>query len=379
MLFPCVSIDVTGESSLARVERGRVLCRSSDCFTAAASSVVPSLNLSPVRSLIVTVLLVRGELRHRRRELRNDVQLRVDVVELLAHVHEDHAADECARQRRIERVGILGKADREGAAVLQGRRAGGGGGGDGRERHGADRQCEERATRAEAVIAFPLLWMRFPLDVLRAGPGFPGRCEKARAYQMDPTRWELDTRAAMVAAAMADRVRHRPRRPPRGDDPGAGALRRVRLGVAAAPGVAGDRVRRVADAGAGGAAQAPGLGDRAGRAEPRRDGPGSERARGARGLRGARRARGPRSSARVDSLPRRRPSPSSRRAGALRGVLAASPRLEAGQGGRQRRRRVLTPTGSAATTCSISSSRTRRPTSGSGRRSPTCTGASPAT
>jgi hypothetical protein len=42
--LPCVSIDVTGASSLARVERGSVLCRSSDCLTAAASNAVPSLN-----------------------------------------------------------------------------------------------------------------------------------------------------------------------------------------------------------------------------------------------------------------------------------------------------------------------------------------------
>jgi len=51
------SIDVTGESSLARAERGSVLSRMSDCCTAAAFSGVPSLNLIPLRIWIVTVFL----------------------------------------------------------------------------------------------------------------------------------------------------------------------------------------------------------------------------------------------------------------------------------------------------------------------------------
>src|ERR1043166_460026 len=51
------STDVTGESSLARAERGSALCRSSDIFTAAALKRVPSLNRMPFRSLIVTVRL----------------------------------------------------------------------------------------------------------------------------------------------------------------------------------------------------------------------------------------------------------------------------------------------------------------------------------
>jgi hypothetical protein len=46
---------VTLDSSLARAEPARVLCRSSEVFTAAASRTVPSANLSPVRSLMVTV------------------------------------------------------------------------------------------------------------------------------------------------------------------------------------------------------------------------------------------------------------------------------------------------------------------------------------
>src|SRR5262245_20373564 len=46
------SIDVTGESSLARAERGSALWRSSDALTAAALKRVPSLNRMPFRSLI---------------------------------------------------------------------------------------------------------------------------------------------------------------------------------------------------------------------------------------------------------------------------------------------------------------------------------------
>src|SRR5919204_4412524 len=50
---PDVSTVSTGESSLARVERGSVRCRSRDVLTAAALNGVPSLNLIPERSLIV--------------------------------------------------------------------------------------------------------------------------------------------------------------------------------------------------------------------------------------------------------------------------------------------------------------------------------------
>jgi len=57
VLLHCASTEATGASSLARIERGIVLCRSIDCLTAAALNGVPSLNLIPVRSLIVTVFL----------------------------------------------------------------------------------------------------------------------------------------------------------------------------------------------------------------------------------------------------------------------------------------------------------------------------------
>ena len=45
------------------------------------------------------------------RELRHDVQLLVDVEQLVAQRGEHDAADEGARQRRIEHVGVFGQAD----------------------------------------------------------------------------------------------------------------------------------------------------------------------------------------------------------------------------------------------------------------------------
>src|SRR4029079_13869420 len=134
----------------------------------------------------------------------------------------------------------------------------------------------------KAVIAFPLLWMQFPLDVLPSRPpGFPGRCRDGQ----DPTKW-IQLAGKWIHELLRSPRRHgqdlgySSRRPPRGDDPGARAVGRIRLGLAAPPRGAGQRVRRVADAGAGGPAQAPGLRDRSGRAEPRRDGQGSQRTRG---------------------------------------------------------------------------------------------------
>jgi hypothetical protein len=52
---------------------------------------------------------------HRQRgcKLRDDLELGVQVVELLAHVQKDHPADERPRLCRIERVRVLGEADRE--------------------------------------------------------------------------------------------------------------------------------------------------------------------------------------------------------------------------------------------------------------------------
>ncbi len=58
-------------------------------------------------------LLVAREPRHRGRELRNDLELRVQVIELLAHVQKDHPSDERPRQCRIERVRVFGQSDGE--------------------------------------------------------------------------------------------------------------------------------------------------------------------------------------------------------------------------------------------------------------------------
>jgi hypothetical protein len=52
-------------------------------------------------------------------ELRDDRELLVDVEELVAERREDDAADERPRERRIEDIGVLGKAD---AQRLRGRR-----------------------------------------------------------------------------------------------------------------------------------------------------------------------------------------------------------------------------------------------------------------
>jgi len=50
------STAVTGSSSLRRLEPFISRCRSSENFTASAFMAVPSLNLTPLRSLMVTVL-----------------------------------------------------------------------------------------------------------------------------------------------------------------------------------------------------------------------------------------------------------------------------------------------------------------------------------
>ena len=56
------------------------------------------------------------------RELRHDLQLLVDVEQLVAQRREDDAADEGARQRRVEHVGILGEADAQGLRLRRERR-----------------------------------------------------------------------------------------------------------------------------------------------------------------------------------------------------------------------------------------------------------------
>src|SRR5438034_7952769 len=141
-------------------------------------------------------------------------------------------------------------------------------------------------------------------------------------------KWIHQT-ASLGTDAVADPSRCRPRRPPGGDDPGARARRRVPLRLAAAPGVARERVRGLADARPRGAAQAPGRRARPARAEPRRRRARAERARGARGVRGARRARRARGRARRSADPRRGAPPPARGAGALRALGQDAARLEA--------------------------------------------------
>ena len=75
----------------------------------------------------------------RRRELRNDGELLVDVEQLVAQRREHDAPDERAGERRIEHVGILGEPD---AQRLRGRR--------GRDMSRRQRQCECRFERSEA-------------------------------------------------------------------------------------------------------------------------------------------------------------------------------------------------------------------------------------
>jgi len=85
------------------------------------------------------------------RKLRDDVEVRVEVVELLAHGEEDDAPDERAGDRRIECVGLFGEPDRERAAAADvGGRPGGAGGRDrGRERGNARRHERERCKPPE--------------------------------------------------------------------------------------------------------------------------------------------------------------------------------------------------------------------------------------
>ena len=67
--------------------------------------------------LLVRAPLVAGG------ELRDDVELLVDVEQLVAQRREDDAADEGARQRGVERIGILGEADAQRLGLRGQRRA----------------------------------------------------------------------------------------------------------------------------------------------------------------------------------------------------------------------------------------------------------------
>src|SRR6185503_20203676 len=74
--------------------------------------------------LVVCRPFVRG------RKLRNDVQLLVDVEQLVAERREYDAADERARKRGIEHIGIFGKTDAQRLRVR------------GERESGAEKECK---------------------------------------------------------------------------------------------------------------------------------------------------------------------------------------------------------------------------------------------
>ena len=98
-------------------------------------------------------LLVARKAWQRGCELRNDLEPRVQVVQLLAHVQEDHAPDEGPRERRIERVRIFCKADRERPAGLRlGCHRATGSGGEQASRH----ECEHGESGPRPTGANPV-------------------------------------------------------------------------------------------------------------------------------------------------------------------------------------------------------------------------------
>ena len=146
----------TAASSGLRNEPCMVMCRSRLALTASASIASPSWNLTPGRSLMVTVLAVLGGL-VRQRQLRHDVELVVDVEQLVAQRREHDAADVGARQRRVEHVGVLGQADAQR-----------------RLRHGCGAGQHERRRHADKSEAFscdctPELARRSRASVLHLG------------------------------------------------------------------------------------------------------------------------------------------------------------------------------------------------------------------
>ena len=97
-------------SSGLRNEPCMVRWRSSENLAASASNGSPSWNLTPGRSLMVTVLPSLGDL-VRERELRHHAELLVDVEQLVADRREDDAAHIGARERRVEDVRVFGEPD----------------------------------------------------------------------------------------------------------------------------------------------------------------------------------------------------------------------------------------------------------------------------
>ena len=103
------TVSIAASSGL-RNEPCMVRWRSSENFAASASNVSPSWNLTFGRSLMVTVL-PSSEVSWRERELRDDLELLVDVEQLVADRREHDAAHIGAGERRIEHVRVLGEPD----------------------------------------------------------------------------------------------------------------------------------------------------------------------------------------------------------------------------------------------------------------------------
>ena len=122
-------------------------------------------------------LAVLGDRRQRGRELRDDLELRPDVVELLAHVDVDDPAHERAGRRRVERVGVLGEGEREHPRLAR-RRAAAARVERGGAEHNDKQRKQRRPPRGSAV--YPSSRPdRFPLQTTaklpRPMPGHGGR------------------------------------------------------------------------------------------------------------------------------------------------------------------------------------------------------------
>src|SRR5205814_1672781 len=148
---------------------------------------------------------------------RDDLRLRVQVVELLAEGQEDLATGEGARERRVEHVGLaVGHPDDERPAVANGGRrpaAGGGACRAGKHEQPERPGDEEGGSDADASH-------RIRPSVMR-GLG-SGRTETGTLI-LDPGASQLDTESGTVGPdGPGDRGTPRPRRQARRTAPGAG-------------------------------------------------------------------------------------------------------------------------------------------------------------
>ena len=146
---------------------------------------LPSLKRTPRRIGIVIVCLSGESVGIADASCGTISSLRVQVVELLAHVQEDHAPDERARERRIQSVRILCEPDRERAARLS---AGGRSTScrRGEQPHRQQRECG--AERSSAAGANPL--HPSPPGVSAPPGGPPGTTEDS--IRLDPFERRLD-------------------------------------------------------------------------------------------------------------------------------------------------------------------------------------------